>query len=164
MLISKTEYKVSYFNVLYSFYFNFFILCVWGVLSACMPMSCMFAWCLRRPGEAEDFLNLVLQMVRGSYMGAANQGQILLKSSQCSQLLTHLSSPLPYPSDKTKTVRTTRVIVSRFSFCFKKICFFLKFSFFQSIFTVIEFFYHYDGHLKKMFRPISQMERARESK
>ena len=51
------------------------------------------AWCPQRPREGIESLEKKLLMVVNHHMDAGNGTQELWKSNNCSELLSHLSSP-----------------------------------------------------------------------
>lgn len=62
----------------------------------CLPMSVYHfcAGCLQRSGEGIRSSGLELQMVVSHSVGSGKQIFFLCKSSQCSQLQSHVSSPM----------------------------------------------------------------------
>lgn len=65
-----------------------------GGLPACMFVYLVHTRYLWRPEEGVSLPELVLDMVVNHHMYPVNPIQVLCKSSQCLQLLSHLSSEL----------------------------------------------------------------------
>ena len=66
-------------------------MCV-SIFPVCGPFH-MHAWCQRRPEEGIRSLELKSQLAMSCHVGAGNQGHALWKGSQCSELLSCVSSP-----------------------------------------------------------------------
>lgn len=90
-----TALQKTSFQFLFFYFFKGLFIFIFYYLSVCFCVCSIlsYAWYHRGQKRALDPLKLKLQMFVSHHVGTGNWTQVLVKSSQCFQPLSHLSNP-----------------------------------------------------------------------